>query len=112
MMRQLTKLAADRGSNMAKSKSNSKSHAPAQTKPTSTLDLHGFKTEDVPAAVDRFLVHSMKRGLSSVRIMPGKGTGAVRKAVMDYLKLGGYPFRFEKLSATKVNEGVLIVNLD
>ena len=107
-------LAADRGSGMAKSKSKSKSNpsSPASAKATATLDLHGFKTEDVPAAVDRFLVQSMKRGLSLVRIMPGKGTGAVRKAVMQYLKLGGYPFRFEKLNATKVNEGVLLVNLD
>ncbi len=74
-----------------------------------TLDLHGFRTEDVPAAVDRFLVQALKRDLARVRIMTGKGTGAVRKAVTDYLKLGGYPFAVEKLKNGKMNEGVLVV---
>ena len=78
-------------------------------KPISTLDLHGFKTEDVPTAVDRFLMQASQRGFSKVRIMTGKGTGAVRKAVAAYLNLGGYPFEVEKLESGKPNEGVLVV---
>lgn len=79
---------------------------------TPLLDLHGFKTGDVPDAVDRFLVQSMRKGLKRVRIMTGKGTGQVKKTVTDYLRLGGYPFEFEKLPNGARNEGVLIVFLD
>lgn len=76
-----------------------------------SLDLHGFKVADVPDAVDRFLVAQMKRGSARIRIVTGKGTGQVRKAVTDYLRLGGYPFEFERHPAGGRNEGVLVVFL-
>jgi DNA-nicking Smr family endonuclease len=76
------------------------------------LDLHGYKLADVADAVDQFLVQSGKNGKARVRIMTGKGTGAVKKAVMEYLRLGHYPFEFERLENGKRNEGVLIVILD
>lgn len=75
------------------------------------LDLHGFKTADVADAVDRFLVQSMKKGHARVRIMTGKGTGQVKKAVTDYLRLGGFPFQNDRLDNGQPNDGVLIVFL-
>jgi DNA-nicking Smr family endonuclease len=77
-----------------------------------TLDLHGFKTADVNDAVDRFLVQQTSRHSQRIRIMTGKGTGAVLKMVTAYLKLGGYPWEFEKLENGSRNEGVLVVILD
>lgn len=76
------------------------------------LDLHGFKTADVPDAVDRFLVESTRKGHKRVRIMTGKGTGQVKKTVTDYLRLGGYPFEAERLENGSRNEGVLVIFLD
>lgn len=70
-----------------------------------TLDLHGFKTEDVADAVDRFLMKSQNSGQSRVRIITGKGTGAVRKVALDWLKRGGFPYSQE-------NEGSFLVFLD
>lgn len=75
-----------------------------------TLDLHGFKTEAVADAVDKFLTRNSAK--PRVRIMTGKGTGAVFKTVTDYLKLGGFPWEFERLDNGKRNEGVLVVILD
>lgn len=75
-----------------------------------TLDLHAYKSADVPDAVDRFLVQNQKK--SKVRIMTGKGTGVVRKATQDYLKLGGFSYYLETLPSGAKNEGVLIVPLD
>lgn len=75
------------------------------------LDLHGQRLEGLEDRVDRFLMKAHQDGLSSVRIMTGKGSGQVRAAVQKYLKLGGYPFRFEKLSNGQDNEGVLIVQV-
>ena len=75
------------------------------------LDLHGVAVSDVDDKVDRFLVQSQNKGLHQIRIMTGKGTGQVRAAVQKYLKLGGYPFQFEKMANNSNNEGVLIVQI-
>lgn len=76
------------------------------------LDLHGFRKDEVFDAVDRFLVQAMKKGQKRVRVMTGKGTGEVKKTVIEYLRLGGYPFEIEKMENGSRNEGVLIVILD
>ena len=76
------------------------------------LDLHGFKTEDVESAIDSFLVRVSGSQLKRARIMTGKGTGAVQKLAIKYLKLAGYPWEFEKLSNGKRNEGCLVIFLE
>lgn len=75
------------------------------------LDLHGYKTDDVLDAVDRFLSKANALSLPQVRIMTGKGTGAVKKQVIQILKQARYPWSYEKLSNGKENEGVLVVRL-
>jgi len=65
------------------------------------LDLHGFKSDEVEAAVDRFLMNAVSQGLPRIRIMTGKGTGTVQKVVAQYLKLGNYPWKHEVLSNGK-----------
>jgi dsDNA-specific endonuclease/ATPase MutS2 len=72
-----------------------------------TLDLHGFRTEDVFDAVEAFLQRYGKR--PQVRIMPGKGTGKVKSKVIEYLKLSHYPWSYERLSDGSLNEGLIIV---
>lgn len=75
------------------------------------LDLHGFKSDEVEDAVDKFLMRVNDLGLTRARIMTGKGTGTVQKIVTHYLKLGGYHWAYEKLPNGKNNEGVLVVFL-
>ena len=75
------------------------------------LDLHGFKCEDVIDVLDRFIVDVNNKNLPSVRIMTGKGTGAVKKLVIHYLRQAHYPWTYEKLPNGKVNEGVILVIL-
>lgn len=74
-----------------------------------TLDLHGFKKDDVYDAVDRFIMkhHSGPR----VRIMPGKGEGIVRNELIRYLKQGGYPWSYESMPNGSKNMGSVIVFL-
>ena len=83
-----------------KSGKNSSKRAP-------TLDLHGFKTDEVFDAVEAFLAKHQSE--HTVRIMPGKGTGKVKSVVIDYLKKANYPFSYEKLPNGQTNEGVMIV---
>ena len=76
------------------------------------LDLHGFKTDEVEAAVDRFLVQISNSNLKRARILTGKGSGAVKATTIKYLKLAGYHWGYEKLSNGKDNEGCLVIFLD
>lgn len=75
-----------------------------------TLDLHGYKAEDVYDAVEAFLQKHAQR--PTVRIMPGKGTGKVKAKVAEYLKLANYPWSFERLPDGSANEGVMIVYME
>lgn len=77
----------------------------------STLDLHGFPSEDVVPAIDEFILKHSKSGIKVVRIMTGKGKGIVKKIVVDYLKQAGYPWKFEKQSG-QTNEGVICVFME
>lgn len=75
-----------------------------------TLDLHGFKTDEVFDAVEKFLLkHQNAR---QVRIMPGKGQGLVKAKVIEYLKMAGYPWSVERLDNGRPNEGVMIVHME
>jgi len=50
------------------------------------LDLRGFKVEDGLREIDQYLDEALLAGLHSVSIIHGHGTGALRKAVQDYLR--------------------------
>ena len=72
-----------------------------------TLDLHGYKVDEVFDAVEAFL--QKHTSALQVRIIPGKGSGKVMATVKDYLKKAHYPSQFEKTPKGDKNEGSLIV---
>lgn len=80
------------------------------SKKAPTLDLHGYKTDEVFDAMEAFLAkHSSAK---QVRIMHGKGTGKVKTKVEEYLRLARYPFKPERLDNGKTNDGVLVVFME
>ena len=76
------------------------------------LDLHGYKSDQVEDAIDRFLMELSKSNLRKARIMTGKGTGTVKALAIKYLKMAGYSWSYEKLPNGKNNEGCLVIFLD
>lgn len=84
-------------------------------KPTAraaTLDLHGYTTDEVEAAIDKFLMQVSNSGANQARLMTGKGTGAVKAVAIKYLKLAGYSWHYERMANGRPNEGCLILHLD
>ncbi len=49
------------------------------------LDLHTFNPNDVKELVPEYLAECRKRGILQVRIIHGKGTGVLKKAVQSIL---------------------------
>lgn len=54
------------------------------------LDLRGYRFEEVKEAMDQAIDSAMLSGLTQIRVIHGFGTGAVRKAVYDYIKSSKY----------------------
>ena len=51
-----------------------------------TLDLHTFRPADVRELVPEYLTGCLERGIFDVRIVHGKGTGALRRTVEALLQ--------------------------
>ncbi len=73
-----------------------------------TIDLRGERVEEALAAVERFLDQN-SLGQSSVMIIHGHGTGAVRNAVRSYLKESSYAKSFRPGENHEGGNGVTIV---
>jgi len=66
--------------------------------PNPRLDLHGLKVSEALARVEQLLDAAVLTGIPQLEIIHGIGTGAIMKAVHDYL--GRYPH----VSAFKLDE--------
>ena len=50
------------------------------------LDLHTFNPKDVPDLLDDYIGACIEAGIFGVRIIPGKGTGILKKRVVGILE--------------------------
>jgi DNA mismatch repair protein MutS2 len=84
------------------------------TKPASPgleLDLRGQRVEDAIPALEDYLDAAYLAGLPFVRIIHGKGTGALRTAIRE--RLHGHPLvqRYETGQPNEGGDGVTVVTL-
>ena len=59
-----------------------------------TLDLHHFRPGDIKELIPDFLDDAAAKGYPEVRIIHGKGTGALRRGVHAILERGGASYLF------------------
>jgi DNA mismatch repair protein MutS2 len=72
------------------------------------VDLRGMDTIEAVCVMERYLDEAMRSGLKSVRIIHGKGTGAVRAAVHQALKKNKFVKKFRLGQYGEGEDGVTI----
>jgi DNA mismatch repair protein MutS2 len=60
--------------------------APSSESPVTELHLRGFTTDEVRDAIERCVSTALVQGISSIRIVHGKGTGALRNETHNVLR--------------------------
>ena len=75
------------------------------------VDLRGMTAQEAIAALDMYLDNALLARLETVRIIHGKGTGAVRKAVREHLKHSRYVKSFRPGHFGEGEDGVTVAEL-
>lgn len=75
------------------------------------LDLRGRRTEEALIEVEQFLDKALRDGISSIRIIHGKGTGALRSAIRELLEEHAMIKSFFPEVPDKGGDGVTLVEL-
>jgi DNA mismatch repair protein MutS2 len=79
--------------------------------PGMELDLRGLTTEEGVARVSEYLDRASRAALPYVRIIHGKGTGALRRAIREAIKNNPVVKSFETGQEGEGGDGVTVVKL-
>jgi DNA mismatch repair protein MutS2 len=79
--------------------------------PDMQLDLRGWRVEEVIEAVDQYLNDAYLAGMPSVRILHGKGTGALRQAVREQLSHHPLVKSFTSAASAEGGDGITVATL-
>ena len=82
-----------------------------EAEPETELDLRGLRVSEVGGLVDRALDQAILGGLGELRIIHGKGTGALRETVSELLSNDGRVSGFRLGGPGEGGAGVTIVSL-
>ncbi len=74
-------------------------------------DVRGMRADEALAQIDKFLDDALLSGLREVQIIHGKGTGALRAAVTDFLRGHAEVAEFRLGHAGEGGAGVTVVHL-
>lgn len=79
--------------------------------PELQLDLRGQRVEEVLPQVDAYLNDAYLAGMPFVRLLHGKGTGALRQAIRQQLTKHPLVKSFESAAANDGGDGITVVTL-
>ena len=75
------------------------------------VDLRGMDSVEAICVLERYLDEAMRSNLKQVRIIHGKGTGVLRKAVHENLKRSKYVKKYRLGVYGEGEDGVTIAEL-
>ena len=83
----------------------------SREKISNTLDLRGLKVEDGLDKLELFLDKASLANLTPIMVIHGHGTGAMKNAVREFLKVSPYVKDFAPAEQAQGGDGVSVVNL-
>ncbi|HEU0026559.1 MAG TPA: endonuclease MutS2 [Ktedonobacterales bacterium] len=86
----------------------SRDDAPA---PELQLDLRGWRVEDALEEVESYLNDAAMSGMATVRLLHGKGTGALRQAIREQLRHHPLVKKFASAEPRDGGDGITVVTL-
>lgn len=78
---------------------------------SNTLDLRGYRVEEALDSLEAFLDKACLLNLSTVYIIHGHGTGALKNAVQDFLSISPYVSKFRYGNDSEGGDGVSVAEL-
>jgi DNA-nicking Smr family endonuclease len=78
---------------------------------TGELDLHAFQPAEVASLLDSYFAECQRRGLHTIRVIHGKGTGTLRTTVHAHLRRCPSVRGFAQGNETSGGWGATIVTL-
>lgn len=75
------------------------------------LDLHVFHPKDLRTLIPDYLEECRRRGIVAVRLIHGRGTGAVRDSVHALLRRSSIVVSFRLAGAERGGAGATLVDL-
>ncbi len=75
------------------------------------LDLRGYRAAEIEAMLDEYLEQAFRSGMPFIRIIHGKGTGALRKVVRDVLSVHPAVASHEVAPANQGGDGATVALL-
>jgi dsDNA-specific endonuclease/ATPase MutS2 len=75
------------------------------------LDLHTFSPKDVKDLVPEYIEECLRRGITEIRIIHGKGTGTLKGIVHGLLKKNPHVASFEDAEPMAGGWGATLVRL-
>jgi DNA-nicking Smr family endonuclease len=90
---------------------NDDPEAPVVMPITDELDLHTFLPKDLPDLLDDYFEACVERGILSVRVIHGKGSGALRRGVEAILRRHPRVATFEGAPPDAGGWGATLVDL-
>jgi DNA mismatch repair protein MutS2 len=75
------------------------------------ISLLGLRTRDAIGQLQSFLDHAVQAGHGTVRIIHGIGSGALRRAVHEYLEVSPYCSSFRAGTSSEGGDGVTLADL-
>jgi DNA mismatch repair protein MutS2 len=79
--------------------------------PPMEIDVRGLRADDAVREVDQYLHDNYMHGQGTVRILHGKGTGALRKAIREELDSNPLVKSHESEKRELGGDGVTVVTL-
>ncbi|MDO5026991.1 MAG: endonuclease MutS2 [Tissierellia bacterium] len=83
----------------------------AESSYSQSIDLRGKNIDESIGEIEKFFDNSIILGLKEVQIIHGKGTGALRKGITQYLKKSRYVDSFRLGTLKEGGAGVTVVSL-